>query len=76
MHVAQLRQFGVAEQGVFIERHLGVQRQQVARPGHDQRVDFHDRGVKAGKGVVGGTHDVLERSDLTPGQAKAHGKVA
>ena len=50
--VAQRLDFGVAEQRVVVERHLGVERQQVAGPGHDQRVDLDQRRVEFGKGAV------------------------
>ena len=38
--VAQLGQVRVAEQGVVVEGHLGVEREQLARAGHDQRIDL------------------------------------
>ena len=50
--VAQLFDVLVAEQGVVVEVHLGVEGDDVTRAGHDQRVDLDDRGVEVDEGLV------------------------
>ena len=44
--VAQLVQLRVAEQGVVVEADLGIERDDVAGAGDDQRVDLDDRAVE------------------------------
>ena len=46
--LVQIAQFGevlVAIERVVVESHLGVERDQVAVAGDDQRIDFRERGV-------------------------------
>src|SRR4051812_32608637 len=43
--VAQREHLGVTEQGVVVERHLGVEHAELALLGHDQRVDLQHRHV-------------------------------
>ena len=50
--VAQRFDPGVAEEGVVVEAHLGVERQPLARAGEDQRVDLGQGGVFGDVGVV------------------------
>ena len=50
--VAQRFQVLVAEQRVVVEGHLGVQRDDLARAGDDQRVDLDDRAVEFEEGAV------------------------
>ena len=43
--------FGVTESGIVIQRHLAVQRQNIALLGQDQGVDFNQGGVFASVGI-------------------------
>src|SRR5262245_35176985 len=45
LRVAQLGEVGVAVERVVVEVELGVEREQVGRLRHDQRVDLRERGV-------------------------------
>src|ERR1700693_6043216 len=48
--VAQRRDFGMPEQRVVVERHLGVEHAQIALFGHHQRVDLQHRHVLGDEG--------------------------
>ena len=52
--VAQLLDVLVAEQRVVVEVHLGIERDDVARAGDDQRIDLDQRAVELGEGPVHG----------------------
>src|SRR5215469_15559271 len=42
----------MAEQRVVVEPHFGIERQQLPRPGYDQRIDLDDRRVELAKRLV------------------------
>lgn len=50
--VAQREHVGVTEQGVVVERHLGVEHAELALLGHDQRVDLQHGHVLGDEGRV------------------------
>ena len=52
VRVAQLFDVLVPVERVVVEVHLGVQGHDVARAGHDQRIDLHQAGVEIDEGVV------------------------
>ena len=62
--VAQCGDLGVAEQRVVVEGDFGVERHQLARSGHHQRVDFGDRGVEFGEGAIERRHEIDRDADL------------
>ena len=52
VEVAQLDQLRVAEERVVVEVHLGVEREQLARLGDDQRVDLEQARVELDERAV------------------------
>ncbi len=56
--VAQLLDVRVAEERVVVDVHLGVERQQVAALGHDERIDLEERRVGRDERVVERTHQL------------------
>ncbi len=59
--VAQRLDVRVAEERVVVEAHLGVERDQLAGAGDDQRVDLDDRGVELAEGAVERGHELDDR---------------
>ena len=74
--IAQLSHVLVAEQGVVVEVHLGVERDHLAAAGHHQRVDFDDAGVELGEGPVHGGDELDAGADLLAFEAEAEGDLA
>ena len=72
-HVLDVR---VAEEGVVVERHLRVEREQVAFFGHDQRIDLDERGVGFNEGVPHGGHQLPGLRDLRALQTERKGELA
>lgn len=72
--VTELVDRRATEQGVVVEGHLGVERQDVPGLGYYQRVDLHHRGVQVAEcpvGAVDGGHralDLLARESQSEGQ--------
>ena len=68
--VAQLAEIGVAIERVVVEADLGVERQQIAALGQDQRVDLDHRGVGLDERLVDGVEQlhqlVRPRPPLSP----------
>ena len=61
--VAQLRDVRAAEQRVVVERHLGVERDEVLVLGDDERVDLDHRGIEVAEGAVAahdGRHELVD----------------
>ena len=52
--IAQRGDLGTAEEGVGVEGHLGVERDQTPVAGHDQRIDLDHRRVEVAVGAVAG----------------------
>ena len=74
--VAQLGDVRPAEQRVVVEGHLGVERQQVALLGDDQRIDLHHGRIELAKGAVAaedGLHRRLHQGRL---EAQPEGDLA
>ena len=66
----------MAEQRVVVEPELGVERNEIALPGHHQRVDLDERGVELGEGAVERIDKPDHRRDLRPRQAELEGEPA
>ena len=76
VRVAQFFHVLVAEQGVVVEIHLGVESDDIAGTRHDQRVDLDDGGVKVHESLVG-RHDELDRGvDLFALKPQPKGQLA
>ena len=64
----------MAEQGVVVEGHLGVQRQHVARWRHHQRVDLRQAAILVEKDLRQARHDGLGLRRLLGGEAQIEGQ--
>ena len=71
VEVAQLDHLGLAVERVAVEVHLGVERDDVALGGHDQRVDLDQAGVALDDAVVDAAHELHRPADLLALQARA-----
>ncbi len=74
--VAQILDVLVAEERVVVEIDLGVERDHVARAGHDERIDLDDRGVQCGEGLVHGEQELGRALDLLAFEAEREGEAA
>src|SRR5688572_29537917 len=69
--VAQLTQIRVPVEGVVVEAHLGVEREQIATPGQDERVDLEHRRVGVDEGLVDGIEERRQLIRRWPAQTHA-----
>ena len=74
--VAQLGDLRPAEQGVVVEAHLGVERQDAPFLGDDQRVDLDHGGVELAEGAVAAEDGADGRGDLAGLEAQREGELA
>ena len=74
--VAQRLHVLVAEEGVVVEVHLGVERHHLARPGHHQRIDLDNRSIEIDEGAIHGGNEFGRRRHLVALQAQAIGDLA
>ncbi len=61
---------------VVVEIHLGIEREEAAILGDDERVDFDERGVGRLERVVDGVHQLAGLRHLRPFQAEGEGQLA
>src|SRR5690606_19031033 len=54
----------VPEQGVLVEIHLGIERQELAVAGDHERIDLDQAGVEAGEGLVDAAQELDRGADL------------
>ena len=66
----------VTEEGVVVEVHLGIQRDDIAGAGHHQRVDLDDRAIEFDEGLVHGQDELGAGADLAALKAEAEGDLA
>jgi len=66
----------VTVEGVIVEVHLGIERDDVARTGDDQRVDFDQRGVEIDIGLVEIAQQRGEGADLLAAEAQRERDLA
>ena len=57
----------MAKQGVVVEAHLGVQRDQLARAGHDQRIDLGQAAIGLDEHAAERLHELIRRADRRAG---------
>ena len=74
--VAERRQIGMAEQGVVVEAHLGVQRQQAVVGGQHQRVDLQHAAIAGEEQLAQGLHELLGIAQRGLRQAQPAGQLA
>src|SRR4029077_19015386 len=74
--VAQLEKILVAIEGVVVEIHFGVERDQAAVAGNDERVDFRERGVGFGEGAIERLQKGHGGLRLFGGEAEAKGELS
>jgi hypothetical protein len=68
----------VAEHGVVVERHLGVERDQLAALGHHQRVDLREAAIALDEHAAESLHEFLGRADadaLEPQQIRQFARL-
>ena len=58
LEVAQVADVRVPKERVVVEVHLGVEGQEIARGGHDERIDLDQRRVGRDEGLVEGRHQL------------------
>ena len=61
---------------VVVEVHLGIERDDVARTGDDQRIDLDQRAVEIGEGAVEAAEQCHEGVDLFARKAEREGDLA
>jgi hypothetical protein len=66
LRIAQLREVRVTEDRVGVDVDLGIQRDEMARLGDDQRIDLDQAGVLLDVEPVESARDRLELGDLPP----------
>ena len=66
----------MAEQGVVVERHLGVERHQVAGAGDHQRVDLDQAAIALDEHPAEPLHERFGRADRWPLQPELGGQLA
>ncbi len=76
VEIAQRLELLVPLERVVVEIHLGIERDHLARAGHDQRVDLDQRAVELGEGLVEITEQRHELADLLAAQAQREGDLA
>ncbi len=74
--VAERGHVGAAEERVRVEAHLRVERDEVARPGDDERVDLDHRRVAVAEGAVAAAEHLPHLRDLRALQPEAEGEFA
>ena len=74
--VAEVRQVGMAEQGVVVEAHLGVQGQQAVVGGQHQRVDLQQAAIAGEEQLAEGLHELLGIAKGGLRQAQPGGQLA
>ena len=72
--VAQLLDVGMAEQGVVVEGHLGVEGQHLARRRDDQRIDLGQAAILVEEHLRQRRHDLLGLRHLLAGEAQLEGQ--
>ncbi len=75
-HVAQRLDLGMAIERVVVEVHLGVERQETAVIGHDERIDLDEGGVGCLERVVDGVHELGGLRDLGALEAERERELA
>ena len=74
--VAQFGQLWVAEHGVVVEADLGVEGEEVAGFGDDERVDFDEAAIERDEQLAEGLHELLGRANARAGELKLGGELA
>ena len=66
----------MAEQGVVVETHLGIQGNQATVLGHDERVDLEQGGIVVAEHPVGRQQDLLGLGDQRGIQPAGEGRFS
>jgi hypothetical protein len=74
--VAQLFQIRMAEERVVIERDLGVEGEEIARLGEDERIDLDHRGIGVDEGLVERSEHLRQLPGGRAVQPHAEGELA
>ena len=71
--VAELGELRVAEQGVVVEADLGVEGEQLAGLGDDERVDLDQAAIERDEQLAERLHELLGRADARAGEVELRG---
>jgi hypothetical protein len=74
--VAQLFEVWMPVQGVVVEAHLGIERQEITALGEDQRIDLDHRGIGLDERLVDGVEELDQLAGRCPAQPHTERELA